>query len=66
MESATHEVHADGTDGTLSESAAKPASHHSAPRATHAEDADTEVVAKKLKVTTTPKAPPYPYSYPYP
>ena len=50
-EASSHEVHADGTDGTLAEakSSAKPASHHSAPRATHAEDADTEVAVKKLK-----------------
>merc|ERR1719424_1108070 len=57
-EASSHEVHADGTDGTLAEakSSAKPASHHSAPRATHAEDADTEVAVKKLKTEAQAEA----------
>ena len=57
---ATHEVHADGTAGTLSEATKQldakraSASHHSAPRATHAEDADTEIAVKKLKAAASP------------
>merc|ERR1719482_181492 len=49
-----HESMTNGVEEASSTSTSKPASHHSAPRATHAEDADTEVAAKRLRAEASP------------
>ena len=59
-------VHESMTNAEEASSTSKPASHHSAPRATHAEDADTEVAAKEAEPEPNPNPNPNPDPNPNP